>query len=126
MSRWRAYPVGEGLMEPEQFFRRLIGSGMNDRVPVLVLDDDPIELRSLSEYLRLEDYKVTTAESLQEAFGLLESDHFRVVLADIRLPEGSGFDLLRHVQENDLPTAVIMVTGYGTIEDAVRAIKMGA
>ncbi|MFO8006317.1 MAG: sigma-54 dependent transcriptional regulator [Candidatus Brocadiia bacterium] len=99
---------------------------MDDRVPVLVLDDDPIELRSLSEYLRLEGYSVSTAEGLQEAFDVLESDHFRVVMADIRLPEGSGFDLLRHVQENDLPTAVIMVTGYGTIEDAVRAIKMGA
>jgi len=98
----------------------------NDKVPILVLDDDPIVLKSLSEYLRLENYDVTEAESLQEGLDQLARRHFRVVLTDVRFPEGSGFDLLQHVKNLNLASAVIMLTGYGTIEDAVRAIKMGA
>jgi DNA-binding NtrC family response regulator len=95
-------------------------------IPVMVLDDDPIVLKSLSEYLRLEGYKVTSAQTLREAMGYLDQRSFNIVLTDVRLPEGSGFDLLQHVKANNLAPAVIMLTGYGTIEDAVRAIKTGA
>jgi len=93
---------------------------------ILVLDDDPIVLKSLSEFLRLEHYKVSTANTVEKALGLLEKDHFRAILADVRLPEGSGFDLLERVKKTGRPSAVILFTGYGIIEDAVRAIKMGA
>jgi len=93
---------------------------------VLLLDDDPIVLRSLSEFLRVEGYRVRPTATLQEAIAQVESDNFSVALADVRLPEGSGFELLQRVKTLSLPTAVIMLTAYGTIEDAVRAIKMGA
>ncbi len=99
---------------------------MPDKTPVLVLDDDLIVLKSLSEFLRLEGYQVRAAETLEQARNLLGSERFRVAITDVRLPEGSGFDLLSQVRELNLPTAVIMLTGYGTIEDAVTAIKMGA
>jgi len=99
---------------------------MAEQASVLVLDDDPIELNSLCEYLRLEQYQVSAAQSLQEAQALLDEEPFRVALADVRLPGGSGFDLLDHARAQNLATAVIMITGYGTIEDAVRAIKLGA
>jgi len=99
---------------------------MDERPCVLVMDDDPIVRESLTQFLELEDYRVAAAGSLQEAMGLLERQDYRIVLGDVRLPEGSGFDLLKHIREQKLPSAVIMLTGYGTIEDAVRAIKMGA
>jgi DNA-binding NtrC family response regulator len=99
---------------------------MAEQTSVLLMDDDPIVLRSLSEYLRLEGYGVTAAATLQEAKASLEKDRFRVILADVRLREGSGFDLLQHIRKLNLATATIMLTGYGTIEDAVRAVKMGA
>ena len=96
------------------------------KIPVLVLDDDPIVLGSLTEYLRVEGYDVTGVETLREGMALLERNTFRVVMTDVRLPEGSGFDLLKHVKALNLSAGVIMLTGYGTIQDAVRAIKMGA
>jgi len=99
---------------------------MDERPCVLVMDDDPIVRESLTQFLELEHYRVAAAETLQEAMGLLEGRDCRIVMADVRLPEGSGFDLLRHIKEQKLPAAVIMLTGYGTIEDAVQAIKMGA
>lgn len=104
----------------------MTATSSNDKVPVLILDDDPIVLKSLSEYLRLENYDVSEAESLQEGLDQLARRYFRVVLTDVRFPDGSGFDLLQHVKDMNLGCAVIMFTGYGAIEDAVRAIKMGA
>ena len=95
-------------------------------IPLMVLDDDPIVLKSLSEYLRLEGYNVSSASTLDEALDLMKQRPFRVILTDVRLPEGSGFDVLEQVKAMNLATAVILLTGYGTIEDAVRAIKMGA
>ena len=97
-----------------------------EKTPILVLDDDPIVVKSLAEYLRVEGYDVRSAQSLQQCMDLLAREQFRVVLTDVRLPEGSGFDLLQHIKATNLSTSVIMLTGYGTIEDAVRAIKMGA
>ncbi len=93
---------------------------------ILVLDDDPLVLSSLGEFLRLEGFKVSSCQALQEAKDLLEGETFQVVLTDVRLPEGTGFDLLEHIRSLNLSAAVIMLTGYGTIGDAVRAIKMGA
>jgi len=97
-----------------------------DKIPMLVLDDDPIVLRSLTELLSIEGYHVRSAQTLAEAMELLERERFRVVMTDVRLPEGSGFDLLQRIRALNLSTAVIMLTGYGSIQDAVRAIKMGA
>jgi DNA-binding NtrC family response regulator len=96
------------------------------RNKLLILDDDPLVLKSLSEYLRIEGYDVTATDTLEEAKDRLQRDQFRVTLTDVRLPEGSGFDLLQHIKSANVSTAVIMMTGYGSIEDAVRAIKMGA
>jgi len=93
---------------------------------VLILDDDPIVLDSLKEFLSNEGYKVTGTRSLDEALEALSTRTFEAVLTDIRLPKGSGFDVLERVRRTNADTAVIMFTGYGTIEDAVRAIKMGA
>jgi len=99
---------------------------MAKKTSILVLDDDPIVLNSLTEYLQMEHYNVRATGTLHEALDLLRAEHFRVVLTDVRLPEGSGFDLLQQVKSLNLATAVIMLTGYGTIDDAVRAIKLGA
>ncbi len=96
------------------------------RPSVLVLDDDPIVLRSLTEFLRMEGYRVSPTPTLQQAMACVENDNFAVALADVRLREGNGFDLVQRIRGLNLPTAVIMITAYGTIEDAVRAIKMGA
>jgi len=97
-----------------------------DGTRVLIVDDDPLVLKSLSEFLRADGCGVTGAGSVAEARGLIDDGSFEVVLTDVQMPGEDGFRLLEHVrrQRPDLP--VIMVTGYGSIQDAVRAIKMGA
>jgi len=94
------------------------------KAQLLVVDDDPIVLESLKELLSLEGYAVTAAGSLTDARDLLKQRQYHAVLLDVRLPEGSGLEL---VEELVATSAVVLVmTAYGSIEDAVEAVKMGA
>jgi len=99
---------------------------MMSGVRILVVDDDEIILTSLSEFLRLEGYGVETASSFQEASAHLGAGAFRVVIADVSMPDVDGFELLKMIRNRYPDTAVIMITGCGTIESAVEAIKRGA
>jgi len=93
---------------------------------LLVVDDDELILVSLSELLRLEGYAVETAGNFREAAALLAASPVHVVIADVSMPEVSGFELLKTVRNRYPDVAVIMITGFGTIEDAVEAMKHGA
>jgi len=105
-----------------------MGSSDRDmrRGSVLVVDDDLIECRSLSEFLKLDGYQVDSATSGHEALDKLKKASFDIVLTDVNMPEITGFDLLNEVNKNYPSTVVILITGYGQIEGAVRAIKEGA
>ena len=93
---------------------------------ILVIDDDEIILDSLCEFLSLEGFAATPARSLHEALGELQNDSYSLVITDINLPDGDGFELLAAVKQNHPQTVVILITAYGTIESAVKAIKQGA
>ena len=93
---------------------------------ILVVDDDPIECRSLSEFLKLEGYNVDGAESGGRAIELLDRRPYQVVLSDVNMPDVTGFDVLKHTTENYPDVSVVLITGYGQIEAAVEAIKLGA
>lgn len=99
---------------------------MSDKGSILVVDDDAIILDSLCEFLGLEGYAATGARSAAQAKKALAQRQFAVVLTDVNLSDGSGFDLLDFVRDNYPQTVVILITGYGTIESAVEAIKKGA
>lgn len=93
---------------------------------ILVVDDDPIECKSLSEFLKLEGYTVDSAEGGAEAIEKLQNKPFQVVLTDVNMPDVTGFDVLKHAAENCPDLSVVLITGYGQIEAAVEAIKLGA
>ena len=93
---------------------------------VLVVDDED-DLRELLELSLLRmGLGVETAASVAEALRHLSEKTFRLCLTDMRLPDGDGLDLVRHIGEHhkDLPVAVI--TAHGSIDTAIRAIKLGA
>ena len=100
---------------------------MPDSKPrIFIVDDDRIILDSLSEMLSLEGYNVGGATSLKATIESLEKQPVSVVITDVNMPGGDGFELLRTLKKRWPETSVIMITGYGTIESAVEAIKMGA
>jgi DNA-binding NtrC family response regulator len=92
----------------------------------LVVDDALSTLEVLERNLRTEHYQVFTASSVPEAIRILEEAPVDLVITDLKMPEVSGIDLVRHVRENFRDTEVIMITGYPSIDGAVTAVKAGA
>jgi len=95
-------------------------------VRLLVLEDDPSLSEILCESLRDRGHAPVPAPSVAEALQLLERSDFEVALLDLMLPDGSGLDVLRRIVEEALPTEVIVLTGYATVETALQAMKLGA
>jgi two-component system response regulator HydG len=93
---------------------------------LLVVDDDRHILEAMADYLRSLGHRTETAQSCQQAIDRMAEYPFQVVICDVNLPDKDGFHLLEWAAENAQDTAVIMLTGYGTIESAVEAIRVGA
>lgn len=98
----------------------------NQKERLLVVDDAPQTLEVLQRNLTSKGYQVFTAQSVAEAIRILETSTVDLVITDLKMPKVSGIDLVRHVRENFKDTEVMMITGYPTIEGAVKAIKTGA
>jgi two-component system, NtrC family, nitrogen regulation response regulator NtrX len=93
---------------------------------ILIVDDEEGIRESLASILRDERYAVDTAASGEDALSLLGKNEFQVVLLDIWLPGIDGMEALTRIQDLPRPPAVIMISGHGSIETAVRATKLGA
>ncbi len=93
---------------------------------ILLIDNDRIILDSLCEFLSLEGFQTSGAETLKTALGKLQQQNYSLVITEVNLPDGDGFDLLDTVRKDYPQTVVIVMTGYGSIESAVKAIKRGA
>jgi DNA-binding NtrC family response regulator len=99
---------------------------VNEKHRILLVDDDPIILDSLAEFLRLEGYEVRTADGFQAATEWLAKEPISLVITDVNMSGSNGFELLKVIRQHYPDTVAVMITGYGTIESAVEAIKMGA
>ena len=93
---------------------------------LLVVDDDRHVLEAMADYLRSLGHRTETAQSCQQAMNRMAEYPFEVVICDVNLPDKDGFHLLEWGVEACPETSVIMLTGYGTIESAVEAIRVGA
>jgi signal transduction histidine kinase len=93
---------------------------------ILVTDDDLATLETLSANLEEMGYQVATASNGREALELIRKRGFNIVIADIKLPDISGLEILETAKELNPETAVIMITGHASLETAVDAINEGA
>jgi two-component system response regulator PilR (NtrC family) len=93
---------------------------------ILVVDDEP-DLRTLYELTLLRaGYRVETAETLAQAFQHLSERQFDVVITDMRLPDGLGMTLIRHIKAQQRRERCVVITAYGSADNAVEALKAGA
>lgn len=93
---------------------------------ILIVDDEASMRRILIANLRRDGYVIVEASGLSEARALLAREDFDAVLTDQKMPDGSGLDVLRAVQEEDATTSVIFLTAVGTVELAVESMREGA
>src|SRR5688572_30550822 len=98
----------------------------NSGIRLLLVDDEPLIRESLYEILRMEGYTVETSDTGEKALELMEKQAVDVVVTDFKLPKMSGLQLLKEIKKKYSRTEIIMITGYGSVESAVEAMKVGA
>ncbi|MGH9407044.1 MAG: sigma-54-dependent transcriptional regulator [Terriglobia bacterium] len=95
-------------------------------VKVLIVDDEPTSRQLCQEVLKELGYHSQAADSPAQAIAILEDGQIDIVVSDVRMPGGSGIDLLRAIKEHHPSVDVLVMTGYATIPEAVEAVKLGA
>ncbi|MDP9268695.1 MAG: sigma-54 dependent transcriptional regulator [Acidobacteriota bacterium] len=93
---------------------------------ILIIDDEAAIRESLETLLDLEGYALETAETGEEGLARLAARPFDLILLDFALPDMNGLEVLAEIRDRDPQLAVIMITAYGTVENAVRAVQAGA
>lgn len=92
---------------------------------LLAIDDDQLTLKCYRYALEDRDIQLLTATTAEEGIALFQRHHPNVVLCDLRLPDGSGLDVLRRVREQAAKVPFILATGHGTAETAIEAMSQG-
>lgn len=93
---------------------------------ILLVEDDKNLLKILSFYLSEEGFEVEVANNGEDAFSKATTQNFDILITDVKMPKMNGIELLKEIKKVNPETAVIVMTAYGSIEDAVIAIKEGA
>ena len=93
---------------------------------ILVIDDEAGIRSSLKGILEDEGYSIKTVVTGEDALKLLKRQNFDLILLDIWLPQMNGIDILKEIKKMEENSLVVMISGHGTVETAVQAIKFGA
>ncbi len=93
---------------------------------VLVIDDEELVLNFISETLKREGVLVETADNGRKGINLFKEKHFDMVFTDMKMPDLTGIEVLRKIKEISPSTIVVVITAYGSVENAVEAMKIGA
>ena len=94
--------------------------------PTLVIDDDDVVRKICVELLEARGHKALSAASVGEGLRLFAEHRPAAVLLDLRLPDGTGIDVLRELQRQAPGTPVVVISGHGSVAEAVEAMKVGA
>src|SRR5438876_11103155 len=106
--------------------RRMSETPMSTQGCVLIIDDEEEIRESLQTLLELEGYEVQAAANGEQGLSKLDYRPFELVMLAVALPDRNGIELLPEIRARDAQISVIMITAYGTVGDAVRAMLSGA
>src|SRR5262245_25156780 len=93
---------------------------------ILIVDDEPLIRETLAEFLGHEGFAVAVCGAGAEALELVSTQPFAVALCDVQLPDIDGIELLQRLLKISPQTFVLLITAYGTVENAVQAFRRGA
>jgi DNA-binding NtrC family response regulator len=115
------------LIDSRIVSRRLLTRVENmKKQKILIAEDDDLNRNNLTELLTMEGYEVKAVENGKEAMAAFVEDKYDLVITDLKMPEGDGLELLKFVKDMNPDNIVIMMTGFGTVDSAVEAMKYGA
>jgi DNA-binding NtrC family response regulator len=114
------------MSEAAVISRRVNEAALPSQGSILIIDDEAEIRESLQTLLELEGYEVEAAATGEEGLSKLGEHPFDLVLLDLALPDRNGIELLPEIRVLDFQLAIIMITAYGTVEDAVKAMQAGA
>ena len=97
----------------------------DEKLELLVLEDEKSAKEAL-EFILKPKYKVQFATRCQEAIQKFDQDHFDVVLLDLKLPDGNGADILKHIRQNKPDQEVIVISANEDVQGAIEIMKLGA
>ncbi|MGO9314738.1 MAG: response regulator [Syntrophobacteraceae bacterium] len=106
--------------------QEVCGSEVGSRARVLVMEDEVNVARALEMVLKEEGYEVDVAMTGASALDRLNWKDFDLLIADLRLPDINGMDVIKKVRQEQPSTDVVVITGYSTVASAVEAMKLGA
>lgn len=93
---------------------------------LLIIEDDKIMRVTLSDFLRAKGHEVVACSKGADGITCYNEEEFSLVISDVKLPDMNGLDILKKIKEKDTNAVIIIITAYGTIKDAVEALKQGA
>lgn len=93
---------------------------------ILIIDDETVIIEAVTKIAEAEGYKINSCSNAIDGLKNLEKHQYKLTLCDIMMPEMNGFQLLNEVRSEGINTNVIMITGFSTVENAVKSLHMGA
>ncbi len=93
---------------------------------LLIIEDDKIMRVTLTDYLKTKGHEVVACSLGADGIASFDKEEFSLVISDVMLPDMNGLDILKKIKEKDPSAVVLIITAFGTIKDAVEALKLGA
>jgi YesN/AraC family two-component response regulator len=99
---------------------------MSKTADILVIDDEQVVIDAVIKICALDNYTVDTAINVKTAIEKISKNHYHLILCDIMMPDGDGFQILDELNSWNMDSTLIMTTGYSTVENAVKSLYKGA
>lgn len=93
---------------------------------ILVIDDEQVIVDAVIKICSLDDYTVETALNVKSAIEKISKNYYPIIICDIMMPDGDGFQILDELRKRNIESVVIMMTGYSTVENAVNSLYKGS
>ena len=99
---------------------------MSNPADILVIDDEQVIIDAVVKICKLENHNVDAAINVKTAIEKISKNYYSIIVCDIMMPDGDGFQILDELRNKNIDSALIMMTGYSTVENAVNSLYQGA
>jgi FixJ family two-component response regulator/glycine cleavage system H lipoate-binding protein len=99
---------------------------MNSISEILVIDDEQVIIDAVIKICALDNYKVEFALNVKSALEKISKNYYPIIICDIMMPDGDGFQIIDELNKKNIDSAVIIMTGYSTVENAVNSLYKGS